>query len=220
VTGRRPRVVIVADIRLYREGLATVLEQSGRVEVLGTAGDGTAAVEAVWRLQPDIALVDSSIPSHAHSVRAILETSPSVKVVGLAVPDAEPEVVACAEAGVSGLVTRECTVDELITAIESASRGELVCTPRTAGALLRRVAALSATSRRSEGAVQTLTVREREIADLVACGLSNKEIAGELSIQVATVKNHVHRILEKMDAHRRAEIAARVGPWRRTGTRN
>jgi two-component system, NarL family, nitrate/nitrite response regulator NarL len=220
VSGPRPTIVIVADTRLYREGLATVLEQSGRIEVLGTAADGAAAVEAVWNLRPDMALLDMSIPSRAASVQAILETAPSVKVVGLAVPDAEKEVVACAEAGVSGLVTRDCTVDELVAAIESAARDELVCSPRMAGALLRRVAALSASTRRSESAVQTLTLREREIADLVACGLSNKEIAGELSIQATTVKNHVHRILEKMDAHRRAEIAARVGPWRRVGVKN
>jgi DNA-binding NarL/FixJ family response regulator len=208
------RVVIVADIRLYREGLAAALERSGRIEVVGTAADGAAAVAAVWELEPDMALVDMAIPSGAASVRAILETAPLVKVVGLAVPDAEQDVVACAETGVAGLVTRESTIEELVDAIESAARGELLCSPRTAAALLRRVAALSADSRGELG-MQTLTLREREIAELVARGLSNKEIASELRIQVATVKNHVHRILEKLNARRRSEVAARVGPWRR-----
>jgi two-component system, NarL family, nitrate/nitrite response regulator NarL len=215
VSGTLPRVVIVADIRLYREGLAAVLQQSGRVEVVGTAEDGAAAVAAVWRLEPDMALVDMAIPSGASSVRAILETAPLVKVVGLAVPDAEKDVVACAEAGVAGLVTRDFTVDELVEAIESAARGELLCSPRTAAALLRRVATLSASSRGDDASEAALTHREREIAELVARGLSNKEIAKELTIQVATVKNHVHRILEKLHARRRSEVAARVGPWRR-----
>ena len=207
------RVVIVAHIRLYREGLAGALERSGRVKVVGTVAEGASAVSAVWELQPDMALVDMGIPSRAELVRGILEATPAVKVVGLAVPEAEKEVVACAETGVAGLVTRESTLEELIAAIESAARGELLCSPRTAGVLLRRVAALSASSRR-EAAAPSLTSREREIAELVARGLSNKEIAGELRIQVATVKNHVHRILEKLDARRRSEIAARVGPWR------
>jgi len=88
-------------------------------------------------------------------------------------------------------------------------RGEAVCSPRVAGALLRRIAAL-ATDGRSDRVPAHLTKREREIMGLIDEGLSNKEIAKRLRIEVATVKNHVHNILEKLQVHRRGEAAARV----------
>ena len=117
--------------------------------------------------------------------------------------------MACAEAGVAGFVTRDQSLADAVGVVESVTCGESACSPRTAAALLRRVAVLSGQRKPPEPPVG-LTLRERQIAGLIARGRSNKEIARELSIEVSTVKNHVHHMLEKLGVAGRAEAAARV----------
>ena len=118
-------------------------------------------------------------------------------------------MIACAEAGASGYVPRDGTVDDLETVVESVARGEIECSPRIAASLLRRVGALAA-ELRGPSPNSSLTAREQEVAELLDQGLTNKEIAQQLSIAVPTVKNHVHRILDKLHVHRRTEAAARL----------
>jgi two-component system, NarL family, nitrate/nitrite response regulator NarL len=116
-----------------------------------------------------------------------------------------------AEEGTAGYVPRDAGLADLEACVHSVARGEALYTPRMAAALLRRIAALAA-ERRPQPPRAKLTLREREIAALMREGLSNKEIASVLSIEASTVKNHVHNILAKLDVHRRAEAAARLGP--------
>jgi DNA-binding NarL/FixJ family response regulator len=130
-------------------------------------------------------------------------------MVALAVPDQEARVLACAEAGVSSYVPREASLADLAAAIESAARGEAVCSPRMTALLFRRVRVLSRV-RPEPAEVPELTARQWEIIDLIDEGLSNKEIARRLYIEVPTVKNHVHNILDKLQVRRRSEAAARV----------
>jgi DNA-binding NarL/FixJ family response regulator len=121
--------------------------------------------------------------------------------------EASGELLRFAEAGIAGYVTRTASSADLVTAIESADRGEAVCSPRAAAALLDHVANLAADAAEPDGA---LTARELEILALIDEGLSNKEIAGRLFISVPTVKSHVHNILRKLGASRRGQAAARV----------
>ena len=200
-------IFIVADTRLYREGLARCLTDT--YKVLGTASDGEDAVRAALELRPDVMLVDMAMLESASTVRAIAEVDPRVTVVALAVPETEGHVLACAEAGVSGYVPRQASLTDLVATIESVAYGEAVCSPRIVAGLFRRVATLAAD--RAPAAPSTaLTARQAEILDLIDQGLSNKEIARRLFIEVATVKNHVHNILEKLEVHRRGEAAARM----------
>jgi two-component system, NarL family, nitrate/nitrite response regulator NarL len=118
-------------------------------------------------------------------------------------------VIACAEAGISAFVAREGTAEDLVAAVHQAMRGELVCSPRVTALLFDRVAALSA-ERTTSIPTDALTEREKEIIPLVEQGLSNKEIARQLRVGAATVKNHVHNILEKLQVRRRGEVAARL----------
>ena len=130
-------------------------------------------------------------------------------MVALGVADADDHVLGCAEAGVAGYVPRDASLDDLVAVIESAFRGEAICSPRIAGSLLRRIATLAA-GQNGTMPLAHLTGREREIVRLIDRGLSNKEIARDLGIEVATVKNHVHNILEKLQVRRRGEAAARM----------
>jgi len=202
------RVLVVADIRLFREGLAEMLRAEPEIEVVATAAGADEAVRALRELDPDVALVDMAIPDNKWLVRALVAAVPGACIVALAVPEIEREVLACAEVGVAGYVTRDGSIEDVVAAVESAARGEILCSPRMAARLFQRVATLAL--ERSPNIESRLTTRELEILDLIDQGLSNKEIARRLTIQLSTVKNHVHNILEKLNVSRRSEAAARA----------
>jgi DNA-binding NarL/FixJ family response regulator len=207
-------VVILADIRLYREGLADVLGRQDSIRVVGTASGDREGIACVRDAAPDVALVDMAMLDGALVVRSLLETAPAVKVLALAVPETESHVLACAEAGIAGYVPREGTLDDLTAALHGVARGEAFCSPRMVAVLLRRIADLSV-EWQPLAAPSRLTARELEIVDLIDRGLTNREIAQGLSIELATVKNHVHNILEKLQIRRRQDAAARIRSHRR-----
>lgn len=202
-------VGIVGEVRLYRDGLADVLDRRDGLRVVGTASTLEEAMRLVDERTPDVVLVDLAI---ADGIRAVRALTARTCVVVLAVPDLDSEILACAEAGIAGLVTRDASIAELVESIVSAAQGELACTPHVAGVLLRRVAAVGRPP--TEPTHRPLTPRERQIVALIEEGLSNKEIARRLYIEVATVKNHVHNILEKLQVSRRhaaAELLRQAG---------
>lgn len=201
------RLLIVTDVRLYREGLAQILSRKESLRVVGTAGTMSDALDRLRSDPADVVLVDMAMPEGLDTVRMIAARAPDVKVVGLAVPEVGRDVIACAEAGAAAYVPRDGSLRDLIDAIRGAAQGEARSTPRVVGSLLQRLAALAA--ERSGGrAGAPLTARERQILRLIGEGCTNKEIAAALSIGVPTVKNHVHNILEKLRVRRRADAAA------------
>ena len=201
------RVLIVASIRLYREGLAQLLNANGDFTVVGTDSTGREAIQRVDETAPDVTLVDMDIPDLGDISAAFATRSPRIPLVAVGIAESDAEVLACAEMGIAGYVTRESSISELAAALRGAADGELFCSPRTAGILIRRIAELAADHRQHNGnvSVALLTQREREVATLMCEGLSNKEIACRLCIEVATVKNHVHNVLDKLNVHRRSE---------------
>jgi two-component system, NarL family, nitrate/nitrite response regulator NarL len=209
VAQQRPpviRVMIMSEVRLYREGLAHVLAAQPQLNIVeAAANDVFASLRAE---QPDVVLADSTIVRTTDLVARAADAR--VRIVAFAVAeDDEDEVLACAEAGVAGFVARDATMDELLTTLRTAVRGELCCSPRIASLVVRRVASLACSApRRRENL--TLTRREAEIVSLIDAGFSNKQIAKRLRIEMATVKNHVHHLLEKLKVHRRGEAAAIV----------
>ena len=203
------RLMIVAGIRFYREGLAQALGSRPGFDVV-QACDGREALAIVSDRQLDTILLDMATPESLGIVRILHERARHVRIVALGVSEVEEDVMACAEAGVAGYVSREGSLADLLDAISRAACGELVCSPRIAGSLLRRVAALSA-DHEPRAAVARLTVRERQILRLLEQDLSNKEIAQQLGIEVATVKNHVHNLLDKLNVHGRREAVRRGG---------
>jgi two-component system nitrate/nitrite response regulator NarL len=200
------RVVLVSEIRLYRDGLAQMIETDERFEVVRTLDTCAHALAAVARVPADVVLVDLSANGSRELIRALVARSPEVKVLALGVT--ESEVIPLAEAGTAGFVTCDASLEDLLSTVERAANGEALCSPRTVALLLQRVAALA--RERTAAPAAVLTSREREIIALVDRGCSNKEIANQLRIQVATVKNHIHNILEKLSVSRRAEAAALV----------
>jgi DNA-binding NarL/FixJ family response regulator len=211
------RIFIAAQVRLYREGLVDMLAREPGFSVVGTTGGRNEIVERVRALHPNVVLLDAALPESLITVRELADATPA-KVIALASPETEAAVVAGAEAGISGYVTHDDSPADLVATIRSVNRGDLLCSPRVAGALLRRVATLA--SDRSAGRHDArLTSRELEILRLLDEGLSNKQIARQLSIELATVKNHVHHILDKLGVARRGEAVARFRNGGRFGAR-
>ena len=198
-------VFVLVGVRLYRDGIVDALRRDPRFHVVGSAASLRTAREELEGMlaSPHVAVIDVDLPDGFGAARALRESWPTLAIVALAVRETDDDVVSWAEAGVSGLVSRSASVAQLLDAIAAAVDDKVLCSPAVAGALLRRVNAMGLD--RGAQAGPPLTRREREIVRLIGDGLSNKEIATALHIEVATVKNHVHNILEKLSVGNRTE---------------
>jgi two-component system, NarL family, nitrate/nitrite response regulator NarL len=198
------RVLVASDIRLYREGLERVLRESPDFTLVGSAGSAAEAMGQTQTLGADVALLDMAMSGAFTVAKEVARVGGSSKIVALGMSEDETQVLNCAQIGVAGYVTRDGSVEDVVAAIKAAARGEVHCSPKVAGSLFRRIAAMSTERPRRTGN-GGLTPREGQILKLVQQGMSNKMISRALSIELATVKNHVHSILVKLDIHRRAE---------------
>ena len=199
------RVFIVDDNRLFREGLVSMLNDHDDFLVTGSAANGNVALAEIEKTKPDIALIDIGMPEKdgIEVTQALHNDLPDVKVIILGMPDLSDEIMTCIEAGASGYVLKESSFDHLVETIRLAYRGETFCSPKMAASLFSRVAELVADKSPKESV--KLTPREIEVISKIAEGLSNKEIAQNLSIETQTVKNHIHNILDKLQLHNRLE---------------
>jgi DNA-binding NarL/FixJ family response regulator len=205
------RVAIFSPVRLLREGLAELLADDGLV-VVATAASPAQLLAEVRRTEAKIALVDTTGGHGAATVRMLARGAPGVRIAALWSSMSEDEVMALAQAGVQAYVTRDDALDDLRKTIASLARGEPVCPPVAQSVLLRCIergaAAAGNGDRARMHAAARLTPRELEVLGLIARREPNKRIARELDIELATVKNHVHSILEKLDVSRRADAVA------------
>ncbi|MGK7864899.1 LuxR C-terminal-related transcriptional regulator [Falsiroseomonas sp. E2-1-a4] len=204
----RTRVAVCSHTRLLREGVALALAQGGLIDVSGTV-DPADLPTVIESLAPDVLLLDASVDASLDLPSILLKVMPELRIIVFAVANEQVDVVRWAESGVSGYVGREGGIAELTAAVDGAMRGEAFCSPKLAALLFARIAQLSYRTTPS-APLSGLTPREREILLLVDQGLSNKQIARRLEIGHPTVKNHVHHILEKMNAQGRGEAAARM----------
>jgi two-component system, NarL family, nitrate/nitrite response regulator NarL len=199
-------VFLVADVCVYRELLVDALADQEGLEVVGGTPADIASM-AIGMAEPAVVLLDTSSGSPLAAIQALAATVPAAKIVALGIHDDEGTQLELVEAGVAGYVTAEQPLEELVEAIVATANGELRCSPRVSAALARRVAALKAELPRGSGD-RRLTRRQHEIATLISEGLSNKQIARRLSIEQATVKNHVHNILSKLGVSHRDDVTA------------
>lgn len=202
-------VLIISEIGLYREGLELALRSCGEFPEISTASCSEAALKRAASIQPQVVLLDLATQDSLDTARALRTRVPAPTVIVLTVPDAVEDILACAEAGAAAYVTRGASVPDLIGTIRAAIAGEVRCSTRVTGALFRRLSCLAG---QNDGANrhESLSRRETEILRLIAKQFSNKEIARRLGIEVSTVRNHVHHILDKLNVHRRSDAAAFV----------
>jgi DNA-binding NarL/FixJ family response regulator len=201
-------VVVVAGTRLYREGLARALDENDGLAVVAAVSRRKEELERLDLLGADIVVLDIDSREGLNVLNMVRALTPARPIVVLGAAHDEDAIVACAECGVSGYVEDEAGVAELAEVVHAAVRGELLCSPQLAGTLLRRIGKTKRAVR-SEDPLARLTRRERQVLDLLEDGLSNKEIGQSLHIEVATVKVHVHNVLDKLEISRRTQAASR-----------
>jgi two-component system, NarL family, response regulator NreC len=203
------RVLLVDDHQLVREGLKALLERE-QFQVVGEASDGYDAIQRAQALRPDVAVLDLSMPQlngldAAHEIR---RAAPGVKVVALTVHTEDPYVISALRAGIKGYVLKSQAGADLVQAIREVSRGMTYLSPGISRTVVQ--AYLSKTDLPPD----PLTVREREVLQLVAEGQTTKEIAQRLGISVKTADSHRTRIMRKLDIHATAGLvrhAIRLG---------
>jgi two-component system nitrate/nitrite response regulator NarL len=201
----RQRLFILSDIRLLREGLVLALSHQPSVLVVGSSDLSFSPAE-IAELRPAVILLDAARLGNLELSLSLRHVLPSAKIVAFAVAEGDDDIIACAEAGISGYISRTGSIEEVIAAVYGAVSGELHCTPRISALLFSRMASPSV-KRHPVAGHGVLTQRERGIVALLEQGLSNKEIARRLGIGYATVKNHIHSILSKLQVRYRGEAA-------------
>jgi two-component system, NarL family, nitrate/nitrite response regulator NarL len=207
--GEALRVVVVWGVRFLGEVLAEVLERDPMVSVVGVCTDLSEAVALTPTLRADAVLLDARIPDGIAAVRRALDIAPGMRIIVSAVRETEEDIVAWAEAGVIGYIPANVAIADFVRSVVDIHSGEQICSGRIANRLLRRIAL---TARRNVGRdtalpVAALTKRERQVAELIRSGLSDKEIARQLNISVATTKSHVHNLFGKLNLQRRGQVA-------------
>jgi DNA-binding NarL/FixJ family response regulator len=209
------KIIIFSGIRIYSEGLSRILSSQEAFELAGADNSLENALVKVEQSMPHMILLDMTMPRSCGFARQVRQSFPQVKIIAIAVPEDEQNIFECAEAGISGYVAREASVEVLIKTLISADKGEFCCPPHIAANLFNKVQNLASgvkdkylTASGPDAAFLDLTRREKQILGLMAGGLSNKEIAKALVIEVSTVKNHVHNILVKLEVHSRSLAVA------------
>lgn len=198
------RILLADDHTLIRTGIATLLQTSRDFEVVGEAQDGEEAIEKTKQLRPDVIIIDLSMPklSGIEATQIIKKEYPDVNVLVLTMHESEEYVYQILKSGAAGYVLKSAGKEELSAAIRAVVRGERFFSPRVsqimAEGYLRRV---DATGEHAQGEDVPLTKREKEILTLVVKGLTNQQIADQLSISPRTVDTHRTNIMQKLDIH-------------------
>jgi DNA-binding NarL/FixJ family response regulator len=197
------KVLIADDQELVRTGFRKILESESDLEVVGEAGDGGEAVEAALLLRPDVVLMDIRMP-RLDGLEATRLIAGKTRVLVLTTFDLNEYVYEALRAGASGFLLKDAPADQLLTAVRVVAAGEALLAPSVTRRLIEEFARRPPSNARP-AALGALSPRELEVLRLVARGLSNAEIAGELYVGDATVKTHVSRILQKLSLRDRVQ---------------
>ena len=214
MTNKKIRILLADDQELIRKGLTIILNHQPDLEVVGQAADGAEVIQLAKALRPDVILMDLKMPNvnGIQATRQIVSTQPRAQIIVLTTYDTDEWVFEAIRAGAVGYLLKDATTDTLAEAIRSVMRGESQIDPVVARRVLREFQHLMGAPvittpepPAEEVTLEQLTSREAEVLQLLAEGLSNKDIATQLVLSEGTVKNHISAILAKLHANDRTQ---------------
>ncbi len=200
------KIVIVDDHILFREGLAAILQAEPDIEVVGLAGSVQEAIETMRTVNPDIILMDYSLPdgTGAEATRQILSEHPHCKIIFLTISEEDENLFSAIRSGGKGYLLKNIRPAKLIASLRSVNQGESALSRSMTLRLMEELTRTPKQPQPTDAAVETLTQREKEVLQMVAEGGTNQEIANRLFISENTVKYHIHSILSKLNVPERS----------------
>ncbi|HEV8540887.1 MAG TPA: response regulator transcription factor [Verrucomicrobiae bacterium] len=199
-------IVIADDHKLMREGLSSLLGQQGDIVVIGQANNGREAVQLTERLDPDVVVMDVSMPdlNGIDATRHIISRRPRTKVIALSMHSDRQFVAEMFRAGASGYLLKDSAFEELASAIRTVAKNETYIAPKISGFSVEDYSNTNAGSELS--AFPRLSHREREVLQMIAEGKGTKEIAADLHLSAKTVETHRQHLMDKLDMYSVAEL--------------
>ncbi|MFZ0454347.1 MAG: response regulator transcription factor [Ignavibacteriaceae bacterium] len=204
-------ILIIEDNRLLRDGLSSMIKEQNDLKLLAAFGDCSKALQFIRKSQPNIVLLDLGLRNQnsLQLVKLLKKEFQKTKVIAMDLVPLQEDVLIFVQAGVWGFILKDATVNDFLRTIRSVAGGAKVLPPRLTKSLFSQIVDKAVTESNPSkiiGAVK-MTKRERQVIDLVADGLTNKEIAQRLHLSTYTIKSHIHNILEKLALHTRVQIA-------------
>jgi DNA-binding NarL/FixJ family response regulator len=202
-------IVLIDDQAIVRAAFRSLIERNVRFKVVGDAGDARKGIDLVAALQPDVVILDITMPglSGIDAVGPVKKASPHTKVLMASQHEGQKFVQQALQAGADGYLSKDSDPTELGLAIDAIQRGDSFLSPKVAGGIMARAVRGDSMPMSESCALDELTKREREVFQLLALGKANKEVAAMLSLSVGTVKKHRENLQRKLDCHSPADIA-------------
>jgi DNA-binding NarL/FixJ family response regulator len=204
------RILLIEDNRLLREGITAMINEQPDMKVVAVSGGNENTVLKAHTVRPQVILIDLGLRNQngLRVVASMRKEAPELKVIGMGLIPTQSDIVEFVQAGASGFILKDATVEDFLRTIRSVTRGEKVLPPPLTGSLFSHVVEYAVKKGKGQlNKAVKMTKREREIIALIAEGLSNKDISSRLNIATYTVKSHVHNVLEKLALHSRLQIA-------------
>ena len=204
-------IVIIEDNRLLREGITAMIDKQRDMKACAAFGDCTKALQCIGKSEPNIVLLDLGLRNQnsLQLVKALKKDFQKIKVIVMDLVPLQEDVLVFIQAGVSGFILKDATVEDFLKTIRSVACGAKVLPPHLTESLFSQIVDKAVIEYNPSKIIESvkMTKRERQVISLVADGLSNKEIAQKLHLSTYTVKSHIHNILEKLALHTRVQIA-------------
>jgi DNA-binding NarL/FixJ family response regulator len=208
---KKIRLLIVEDNRLLREGITAMIEAQPDLRVVAAFGDCTKALQNISILKPDILLLDLGLRNQnsLQVVKTVKKNFPATEIIIMDLIPLESDVLDFVKAGVSGFILKDATTNDFLKTIRSVAIGDKILPQHLTESLFTQIVGIAINNSKPGKLIESvkMTKRERQIVELVADGLTNKEIAQRLHLSTYTVKSHIHNILEKLAIHTRVQIA-------------
>jgi len=208
---KKIKIVLIEDNRLLRDGIAAMLKKQSDMNIAAAVGNGENVLPMIGKHKPDILLLDLGLSDQnsLHILKRVKKEVTKTKVIVMDLIPAQADVLDFVQAGVSGFILKDATIDDFLTTIRSIYEGAQILPPNLTGSLFSQIInqAVSDPNPSILRDSVSMTNRERQVIELIADGLTNKEIAQKLHLSPYTVKSHVHNILEKLALHTRVQIA-------------